>query len=108
MAYTRHGHHIPGTIEGDITVEGIARCGGVKICPSCKSEAEVATRGTTSRNDECRLDFTKHVTLRMRGDDVGEAKIWIDHGEIFISANIDPSSRLGSKLLGSGDSFSLD
>lgn len=42
MAFTIHGHHIPGTekpgIEG--LPENIARCGGVTLCKVCWNEAK--------------------------------------------------------------------
>lgn len=40
MAYTGHGHHIPGTVKGEISPSRVARCGGVKICRRCKAEVE--------------------------------------------------------------------
>lgn len=38
MAYTGHGHHIPGTQQGTGTIGEIVQCGGVTLCPRCKSE----------------------------------------------------------------------
>ena len=42
MAFTSHGHHIPGTIATSTiaTAPNPSRCGGVAHCPRCKSEAE--------------------------------------------------------------------
>lgn len=43
MAYTGHGHHIPGTIKGEGVVnadKSVKRCGGPKICPRCKQDVE--------------------------------------------------------------------
>ena len=42
MAYTGHGHQIPGSPAGTIqnAPKSPARCGGVDICPRCKSEAQ--------------------------------------------------------------------
>lgn len=40
MAYTGHGHHIPGTTMGEFKPREVARCGGPKICPRCKSEVQ--------------------------------------------------------------------
>lgn len=37
MAFTTHGHHIPGTTMGTPPNQR-ARCGGVERCPKCKSE----------------------------------------------------------------------
>jgi len=40
MAYTRHGHHIPGTVAlRDDRPVSIARCGGMAMCTICKTEA---------------------------------------------------------------------
>lgn len=42
MAYTGHGHQIPGSIAGSIrdVPKNPARCGGVENCPRCILEAE--------------------------------------------------------------------
>lgn len=40
MSFTSHGHHIPGTLKGNFTPSDVARCGGVNLCPRCKSEVE--------------------------------------------------------------------
>jgi len=39
MTYTSHGHHIIGTNK-DASFDGsVVRCGGIRICQTCKSEA---------------------------------------------------------------------
>ena len=38
MAYTSHGWHIPGTSDF-APPPNRARCGGIKFCPECGSEA---------------------------------------------------------------------
>lgn len=38
MAYTSHGWHIPGTSDF-CPPPNRARCGGIKFCPECESEA---------------------------------------------------------------------
>lgn len=38
MAYTRHGHHIPGSVD-DGVARMKARCGGVRLCSLCKQDA---------------------------------------------------------------------
>lgn len=42
MAYTGHGHQIPGSPAGTIqeVPKNPARCGGVNVCPRCLQEAE--------------------------------------------------------------------
>lgn len=42
MAYTAHGHQIPGSPSGSIqnVPKNKARCGGVNICPKCMQETE--------------------------------------------------------------------
>lgn len=42
MAYTAHGHQIPGTIAEEVRPASVARCGGVNHCKQCKKEAEMA------------------------------------------------------------------
>lgn len=40
MAFTQHGHHIPGTVlDKNSLPEEIARCGGVATCQHCSEEA---------------------------------------------------------------------
>lgn len=39
MAFTSHGHHIPFTFMDDKRPERVARCGGVRICKVCTTEA---------------------------------------------------------------------
>lgn len=39
MAFTKHGHHIPGTVLGIDRPNAIARCGGPRICKKCREEA---------------------------------------------------------------------
>lgn len=41
MAYTRHGHHIPNSLEAGAAhrPKNVARCGGVGLCVVCNSEA---------------------------------------------------------------------
>src|SRR5688572_13914641 len=38
MAYTKHGHHIPGTTTDGAPATGTG-CGGVTICPECALES---------------------------------------------------------------------
>jgi hypothetical protein len=42
MAYTKHGHHIPGTLKGEGVTKAPApkRCGGMTLCAECKQDAE--------------------------------------------------------------------
>lgn len=39
MAYTTHGHYVPGTNLDDRQPESVARCGGPAICTKCSVEA---------------------------------------------------------------------
>jgi hypothetical protein len=40
MAYTSHGHHIPGTLKGEgvTKANSVARCGGPNMCRRCKQD----------------------------------------------------------------------
>lgn len=38
VAYTRHGHHIPGTSKANEPITK-SRCGGPEFCPACSTEA---------------------------------------------------------------------
>lgn len=41
MAYTRHGHHIPNTVELDLPPG--KDCGGIELCEQCKNDASEVT-----------------------------------------------------------------
>lgn len=40
MAFTRHGHHIPGTVLDERPTR-VARCGGVLLCTLCRTDVGV-------------------------------------------------------------------
>lgn len=42
MAYTTHGHHIPGTTK-EGRPDKVARCGGPGLCKTCSMEATIET-----------------------------------------------------------------
>ena len=44
MAYTSHGHHIPGTRKGPEKAPMTARCGGVSWCIKCIEEARATPK----------------------------------------------------------------
>ena len=42
MAWTTHGHHIPGTVKDDVMrPDRVGRCGGPKMCQKCQKEANL-------------------------------------------------------------------
>lgn len=48
MAYTGHGHHIPGTTKNGPPPTDVSRCGGVNICPRCRGDV-LALMGDTAK-----------------------------------------------------------
>jgi hypothetical protein len=42
MAYTGHGHHIPGSNRGEGVTKAndVAKCGGPDMCPRCKRDVQ--------------------------------------------------------------------
>lgn len=44
MAFTRHGHHIPGTVKEDERPSYVARCGGSGLCAQCTHDSETYQR----------------------------------------------------------------
>lgn len=38
--FTRHGHHIPGTVKDQSRPKFVKRCGGVNHCKQCTAEWE--------------------------------------------------------------------
>ncbi len=54
MAYTGHGHHIPGTSKGEGMIQAdrsVARCGGLLMCPRCKQDAEAYLTSVTGTGE---------------------------------------------------------
>lgn len=43
MAYTSHGHQIPGTPREHERPKRVSRCGGPLLCPNCANEAALYT-----------------------------------------------------------------
>lgn len=54
MAYTRHGHHIPGTLKGEGVTKAPApkRCGGVRTCLDCQVDAEAYMTSVTGSGED--------------------------------------------------------
>lgn len=53
--WTRHGHSIPGkTVAGERRPSNVARCGGVRMCATCQSDAAQAVTPRTA--DDIRRD----------------------------------------------------
>jgi len=53
MAYTGHGHHIPGTNHGEGMVaadDSLVKCGGVEICPRCIADVRLNRELTETQN----------------------------------------------------------
>lgn len=53
MAYTEHGHHIPGTLKGEGVTKAPApnRCGGMTLCAECKQDAEAYLTSVTGTSE---------------------------------------------------------
>lgn len=53
MAYTKHGHHIPGTNRGEgvTKIKEVVSCGGVKLCPFCRTDVAEHVTVIRSRED---------------------------------------------------------
>lgn len=49
MAYTGHGHHIPGSVLGNgPRPTNVARCGGVNMCPRCMADVQTFIKNSSS------------------------------------------------------------
>lgn len=46
MTFTKHGHHIPGTIRDKYNPDSVARCGGTHVCSQCQQDAANAATFT--------------------------------------------------------------
>lgn len=53
MAYSQHGHHIPGTLKGEgvTTAPSPKRCGGMTLCAECKADAEAYLTSVTGTGE---------------------------------------------------------
>ena len=68
--YTRHGHHIPGSIADDDQPGVVARCGGVYLCEECREEVSLFhTIYRTPDNDDTHdpVNHPKHYTAHQSG-----------------------------------------
>jgi hypothetical protein len=70
MAYTTHGHHIPGTLKGQGVATAIApiHCGGVDDCPGCRTEVDeykTSITGTGVNYPEQAMELVREYVDRM-------------------------------------------
>lgn len=72
--FTRHGHHIPGTIKDQTRPKFTKRCGGVNHCQQCTGEWE---KWYTMKSQEINVVGVVPVTIEVNGKSqiVGEAKM---------------------------------
>ena len=68
MAYTRHGHHIPGTVLEEPRPP-VARCGGPKICNLCAFEVGKYSRENLESEHE-QLIRSEKETPRVSVSDI--------------------------------------
>lgn len=83
MAYTSHGHHIPGTVPSGPIPRKKWRCGSVYKCDVCKEEA-VEILGHEPI-DAMEISI-KNVPIRYNGVIVGSANV-TENGKIDIQVN---------------------
>jgi hypothetical protein len=94
--YTKHGHHIPGTIPDGNPPALKARCGGTRMCRICQDEAA-----------KFLSSVVVGVPVKYNGIVIGTADIQPDG-----KANITMETRIGNELLsilkvGMADGFSI-
>lgn len=63
MAFTGHGHHIPGTIQGDTRPTNVARCGGVNVCPRCKDDVQALMGNASPGAKPQKIEHVDYVAL---------------------------------------------
>lgn len=49
MAFTRHGHHIPGSPSDEDKPEQETPCGGIVMCRICASDVDAFVADASSR-----------------------------------------------------------
>ncbi len=63
MAYTSHGHQIPGTLHDEPWPVKVARCGGINLCEVCRRDAALE-RDTTPETGTIKFNNSPDVLLR--------------------------------------------
>lgn len=68
MTYTKHGHHIPGTVKGPVGEDKppTTRCGGPRLCGDCalevvQAQTNIEFEGAVRQAPEEELDLVKYV-----------------------------------------------
>lgn len=87
MAYTSHGHHMPGTTMGRFqTLPNAMRCGGVTICDRCKREYESSMAYMVGENtdypEKAKAIVRKYVDdvldlRRIGGEEIPEYGVYV-------------------------------
>lgn len=72
MAYTSHGHHIPGSTNNPDLPFKIELCGGQETCEKCRLESVIYTRYNRTTTNEDRQFVAKrlvhqYLTIRVDG-----------------------------------------
>jgi hypothetical protein len=84
--FTRHGHHIPGTVKDLTRPEFTKRCGGVNHCKQCTGEWEKWFEMNREEN------FVTEVPLKDKpgGKVIGTCKVEkTKNGDLLFHAQID-------------------
>lgn len=93
MAYTSHGHHIPGT-DTENPPSNRARCGGPQLCSACGREAFVFS---LSNNEKkvlgIKMDNKKSLPLE-RSFDLEKEKTALGLVKAYILEHLDKSEEI--------------
>lgn len=60
MSWTRHGHHIPGTVLGNSERPLVVHCGGSRICQGCAADTAIALTAIIFQKGVT-MEFTEFV-----------------------------------------------
>jgi len=98
MAYTSHGHHIPGTYERDHGANRVQKCGGVTKCERCiKESSKILPLKVVGGKDDIPRRNVELVSYsngkRIVLGEV-EVELVLDHNGITTSVKVEPDSSL--------------
>lgn len=102
MAFTGHGHHIPGTVKNGTRPVMVMRCGGPRLCKTCVSD--VNRYFERVREKEIKDAKLKNIPVTMQGIRVGLAHMTND--KIIVEIKVSPGAHEMLKdLIRSGLSY---
>lgn len=83
--YTRHGHHIPGTVLTDKRPVQVARCGGPKICTDCSIDAAKILMAEPHPQGDPLADLPVVINYKGEVFNIGEVSLEVHDGYFVLT-----------------------